>query len=126
MHSSNSSVFCSIYQVLAYVLCITCWYLQVSGPSNATVEYFNYAQNSTSSYQLLVQWNDAYRGAVTVDLQSSRWGCHYTFCCACTTKPEDVLHVTLIAYLLLLHPVACSAIYSGSVIAGLTVTVTLT
>ena len=57
--------------VIVSVFCITC-ILQVSGPSNATVEYFNYAQNSTSSYQLLVQWDDAYRGAVTVDLQSSR------------------------------------------------------
>ena len=47
-------------------------HMQVTGPSNATVEYFNYAQNSTSSYQLLVQWDDAYRGPVTVDLESSR------------------------------------------------------
>lgn len=47
--------------------------LQVTGPSNATVQYFNYAQNSTSSYQLLVQWDEAYRGNVTVDLQTNRW-----------------------------------------------------
>lgn len=49
-----------------------CGGLQVTGPSNATVQYFNYAQNSTSSYQLLVQWDSAYRGGVTVDLQNSR------------------------------------------------------
>ena len=47
-------------------------FLQVTGPNNATVQYFNYAQNSTSSYQLLVQWDATYRGGVTVDLQSSR------------------------------------------------------
>ena len=45
----------------------------MTGPSNATVQYFNYAQNSTSSYQLLVQWDEAYRGNVTVDLQTNRW-----------------------------------------------------
>ncbi len=45
----------------------------MTGPGNATVQYFNYAQNSTSSYQLLVQWDDAYRGNVTVDLQTNRW-----------------------------------------------------
>lgn len=50
-----------------------CLALQVTGPGNATVQYFNYAQNSTSSYQLLVQWDDAYRGNVTVDLQTNRW-----------------------------------------------------
>ena len=81
--------------------------LQVSGPSNATVEYFNYAQNSTSSYQLLVQWDDAYRGAVTVDLQSSRWSSQFTLNCACFTKPEDNVVMLIASYLLLLQPIAC-------------------
>lgn len=61
---------------------------QVTGPSNASLEYFNYAQNSTSSYQLLVQWEDAYRGVVNVDLQSSRWAL-----ISCTAMPEDKLYV---------------------------------
>ncbi|KAL0051929.1 hypothetical protein WJX82_004666 [Trebouxia sp. C0006] len=51
-------------------VCLDCF--TVTGPGNATVQYFNYAQNSTSSYQLLVQWDDAYRGNVTVDLQTNR------------------------------------------------------
>ncbi|KAL0027046.1 hypothetical protein WJX79_001031 [Trebouxia sp. C0005] len=51
-------------------VCLDCF--TVTGPSNATVQYFNYAQNSTSSYQLLVQWDEAYRGNVTVDLQTNR------------------------------------------------------
>ena len=62
------------------------WYLlQVTGPSNATVQYFNYAQNSTSSYQLLVQWDDTYRGNVSVDLQTNR--CVQTNVDSCLVVP---------------------------------------
>ncbi|KAL3160091.1 hypothetical protein ABBQ32_010871 [Trebouxia sp. C0010 RCD-2024] len=63
-------------------VCLDCF--TITGPSNATVEYFNYAQNSTSSYQLLVQWDDAYRGPVTVDLQSSR---SESYCDLTLTEP---------------------------------------
>ena len=40
----------------------------ISGPQNATVEYFNQAPSTASSYQLFINWDPAYQGPITVGL----------------------------------------------------------
>ncbi|KAK9813313.1 hypothetical protein WJX72_012358 [[Myrmecia] bisecta] len=51
-------------------VCIDCF--KVSGPSNGTIEYFNYVHNSNSSYHLMASWEQAYRGIVTIDAEAQR------------------------------------------------------
>ena len=40
----------------------------ISGPQNASVEYFNQAPSTASSYQLFINWDPTYQGPITVGL----------------------------------------------------------
>lgn len=41
---------------------------EVAAPANASVALYDYSANSTSTYQLQLEWDAAYLGPVTVDL----------------------------------------------------------
>eukprot|EP00891_Asterochloris_glomerata_P006250 jgi/Astpho2/6250/fgenesh1_pg.00088_%23_59_t len=48
----------------------------ISGPQNASVEYFNQAPSTASSYQLFINWDPAYQGPITVGLADSSPVCN--------------------------------------------------
>lgn len=50
-------------------ICSDCF--TVTGPSNATVDYFNLANNANSSYHLSVSWDESYLGPVSVAVDSA-------------------------------------------------------
>ncbi|KAK9833430.1 hypothetical protein WJX81_004558 [Elliptochloris bilobata] len=44
----------------------------VSGPANATVDFFSYAAQANSTYQLSASWEPSYRGPVTIGIEAQR------------------------------------------------------
>lgn len=48
----------------------------VSGPANATVDFFSYAAQANSTYQVAASWEASYRGPVTLGLEAQRRGAH--------------------------------------------------
>ena len=53
-------------QLQSVALCGDCF--EVAGPSNASVALYDYGANSTSTFQLQLEWDPAYLGPLTVDL----------------------------------------------------------
>ena len=41
---------------------------EVAGPGNSSVALYKYGTNSTTTFQLQLEWDPAYLGPVTVDL----------------------------------------------------------
>lgn len=50
----------------ALTICGDC--LELSGPENTTVAFFDYCANTTSTYQLQLTWDAAYLGPLMLDL----------------------------------------------------------
>ena len=46
----------------------------VSGPANATVDFFSYAAQANSTYQVAASWEASYRGPITIGLEAQRRG----------------------------------------------------
>ena len=56
-------------------MCGDCF--EVAGPSNSTVALYDYGANSTSTFQLVLDWDPAYLGPITLDLvPPARWMPH--------------------------------------------------
>ncbi len=53
-------------QLQSVAVCGDCF--EVAGPSNASVALYDYGANSTSTFQLQLEWDPAYLGPLTVDL----------------------------------------------------------
>lgn len=49
-------------------ICNDCF--SITGPSNATVQYFNAAPGASSSYQLMLTWSPDYLGPITVGVDT--------------------------------------------------------
>ena len=47
-------------------MCGDCF--EVAGPSNSTVALYDYGANSTSTFQLVLDWDPSYLGPITLDL----------------------------------------------------------
>ena len=52
--------------VQSVAVCGDCF--EVAGPANASVALYDYGANSTSTFQLQLEWDPSYLGPVTVDL----------------------------------------------------------
>ena len=59
-------------------MCGDCF--NVSGPANAMVDFFSYAAQANSTYQVAASWEASYRGAVTIGLESQRRGSRKLMC----------------------------------------------
>lgn len=44
----------------------------VAGPANASVDFFSYAAQANSTYQLSASWEPSYRGPITISLEPQR------------------------------------------------------
>ena len=44
----------------------------VSGPANASVDFFSYAAQANSTYQVAASWEASYRGPVALGLEAQR------------------------------------------------------
>lgn len=53
-------------------MCGDCF--NVSGPANATVDFFSYAAQANSTYQVAASWEASYRGPITIGLEAQRRG----------------------------------------------------
>jgi len=51
-------------------VCGSCF--SVTGPANASVDFFSYAAQANSTYQLSASWEPSYRGPVTISLEPQR------------------------------------------------------
>ena len=49
-------------------ICGDCF--EMTGPAHSAVAFYNYAGNSTLTYQLLLSWDPSYQGLVTLNLIS--------------------------------------------------------
>ena len=52
--------------VQSVAVCGDCF--EVAGPSNSTVALYDYGANSTSTFQLVLDWDPSYLGPITLDL----------------------------------------------------------
>ena len=61
--------------VQSVAVCGDCF--EVAGPSNSTVALYDYGANSTSTFQLVLDWDPSYLGPITLDLvPPARWTPH--------------------------------------------------
>jgi hypothetical protein len=51
-------------------VCGSCF--SVAGPANASVDFFSYAAQANSTYQLSASWEPSYRGPITISLEPQR------------------------------------------------------
>ena len=53
---------------------------EVAGPANSSVALYDYRANSTSTFQLQLEWDPAYLGPLSVDvLPPVRWRLQLTY-----------------------------------------------